>query len=64
LVRVEVRNKGKSKGQPNFSIQKYKVTKVIKGNGISTTDRYKLVDSNGNLMKNTYNLSSLLKINL
>ena len=61
-VRVIIEKKGK-KGEPNWTKEIYKVRKVIKGNvNKNTIDRYKIEDSNGILMRNTYQLSKLLYI--
>jgi transposase InsO family protein len=58
---VNETGKIKSKGQPIYSLDIYKVLKVIKGNKKAfTINRYKLIDSSGIVQKNTYALSKLL----
>lgn len=55
--------KNKKKGQPIYSEEVFTVSKVIKPTVESLTiPRYKLVDENGKLQKNTFALSSLLVI--
>ena len=47
----------------NYSNEIYTVSKVIKGNAKNfTIPRYKLIDSEGNVQKNTFALSKLLVI--
>ena len=53
----------KKKGLPLYSEEIYTISKVIKGNKDSfTISRYKLIDSNGNLQRNTFQQSKLLII--
>ncbi|KAJ3316415.1 hypothetical protein HDV06_003730 [Boothiomyces sp. JEL0866] len=61
-VRIENRIKTKPKGLSLWSKEIYRIVKIIRRNGVTNTDRYKLQDSNERLMHNTYSLSSLLKI--
>jgi hypothetical protein len=61
-VLVEV-GKQKSKGEPNWTRELYTISKVIKGNAKKfTIPRYKIIDEEGKIQKNTFPLSKLLYI--
>jgi hypothetical protein len=63
-VRIVVEiGKTKSKGQPNWSRELYKIHKVIPGNKENfTIPRYKVISEDDKLQKNTFPLSKLLYI--
>ena len=63
-VRIMVeRQKIKSKGEPNWTRELYKIHKVIPGNKLNTTiPRYKVISEDGVIQPNTFPLSKLLLI--
>lgn len=62
-VRIYIERKSAFDKTQNYSNEIYTVSKVIKGNAKNfTIPRYKLIDSDGNLQKNTFQLSKLLVI--
>jgi hypothetical protein len=61
-VRVVEQFKIKSKGQPLYSMELFNISKVIKGNGISTIPRYQIKDKKGKRVQGNYPISKLLFI--